>query len=183
VIDSWKSDRRRDSAARWLKAVADDTLLFDERAVVSYWQASKDDRAAKLISYNASPDLVARLLPALVDMCSEGWIVGRAAIRAAEINPATLQAIRTKFPATYAYVCAMTGRALTDEDAMGLILGLGPGYDDHRGLAIWAIGQLGMWQTLERIRECAPKIARQDLTAVVNRVSQPDIRPSSKAVF
>ena len=86
--------------------------------VLGYWEVSGDPQAAKLIAYAAPPDFVRQALPALVDRCSEGWIIGRAAIRAVEIAPETLLAIRAKFPATFAYICAMTGRQVSHEEAL-----------------------------------------------------------------
>ena len=113
VIESWRSDERKDSSARWIKAAAERPELLDLVEVLNYWQATGDTEAAKLIAYKAPAELVADALPDLVEMCDEGWIIGRAALGAARVLPETLQAIRAKFPATYAYVCAMTGRALS----------------------------------------------------------------------
>jgi hypothetical protein len=165
VIQSWKDDQRKDSMARWLKAARRDPALFEPAEVLEYWRASGDTDAAKLIAYDAPPEMVGEVLLQLVEACDQGWIVGKAALRAPVLRPETLRAIRAKFPATYAYICAMTGRELTHEEALQLIRELTPDRDHTRGLAIWAIGKMGMWQTLEQVRELVPEMLERDTEA------------------
>lgn len=163
IIQSWKDDQRKDSAARWLKAVRTDPALFEPGEVLEYWRTSGDVQAAKLIAYDAPPAIVGEVLPELVEACDEGWIIGKAVLRAPNVQPETLRATRAKFPATYAYICAVTGRHLSHEEALQLVRDLTPDQDNTRGLAIWAIGKLGMWDTLERIREMVPEMLERDI--------------------
>jgi hypothetical protein len=153
ITERWRDRGTRGAAARWLKAITDDDLLFSAEAVIDYWRYSGDWRAAKLIAYRAEPALLSRVLPQLVRDCAEGWIVSRAALRAEFIAEDVWAAIRGKFPATYAYLCAKLDRPLGEEEALALVSEADGGIMGDRGLAIWALGQLGVWSVLDRVRE------------------------------
>lgn len=64
----------------------------------------------------------------------------------------SLRSIRRKFPPSYAYLCAKLGRDLSEEDAFAIIEESPDDPSGGRGLAIWAIGQLGMTAVLDRIQ-------------------------------
>jgi hypothetical protein len=103
------------------------------------------------------------LLPELIERCQEGWIVGRAALNAELVSNASWGAIRGKFPATYAYLCAKVGRPIGEAEALDLVREAGATWPaDDRGLTIWALGQLGMWSALEQVRILAPEFRAED---------------------
>ena len=150
--ERWRDRGTRGAAARWLKAVSGDDLLFSAELVVDYWRQSGDWRAAKLIAYRAEPALLTDILAEFVRTCSEGWIVSRAALRAEFVSEDVWAAIRGAFPATYGYLCAKLSRYLDEEEAFALVSEARGGALGDRGLAIWAIGQLGLWSVLDRVR-------------------------------
>ena len=121
VLERWKGRGTSGAAARWLKAAQGDQQLFDIEDVLSYWRYSRDSRAAKLLAYRSAPSLLEELLPELIERCSEGWIVSRAAVNARVISEDCWLAIRGKFPATFAYLCAKLGRSLSHSDALAIV--------------------------------------------------------------
>jgi hypothetical protein len=161
VLDHWRNKGTRGSEARWLKAIADDELLFGIDTVLDYWRLRHDWRAARLIVYRATPQLIDQILPELIERCDEGWIVARAVLRSGSVSDDTWAAIRAKFPATYAYLCAKTRRSLNEHDALAIIDESDDGATGNRGLAIWAIGQLGMVSVLDRVWTMRPEFERR----------------------
>jgi hypothetical protein len=163
VLDRWRDRGTNGAAARWLKAIAGDDLLFSIDAVLAYWRQSRDWRAAKLLAYRAEPALVSDLLAELIEGCEEGWLVSRGALRAPYVSDENWIAIRRKFPATYAYLCAKLGRAMSDQEALEIVEEADNGSFGDRGLAIWAIGQLGMASVLDRIWDMRPEFEKRQL--------------------
>lgn len=176
MVEAWRGDSRWDSIRCWLDAAARDPAQFEPAAVFRYWQATGDRRAAKLIASQAPAEFLVGVLLSLVEGCAEdeGWIVSRAAIRSHEaerIGPDALAAIKDRFPVSYAYVCAMTGTPIPDDEAMAMVRACtSSDLDDRRGLVIWSLGRLGMWDTLDRIREIAPELLAADKAAELRRL-------------
>lgn len=152
VLERWQGNKGKDAAGRWLKAISSDELHFDEHSVLTYWQASSDDRAAKVLAYKARPDLINEILSDLIQRCSIGWIVSKAALRSRLISDDDWMEIRNKFPSTYAYLCAKTGRELNTSDALQILRECDP-FDREQGLALWAFGRVGLWTALEAVSE------------------------------
>ncbi|HYC97711.1 hypothetical protein [Brevundimonas sp.] len=92
------------------------------------------------------------MLPELVAQDTEGWIVSRAVLRAATVTERVWEAVFARLPATYAYLCAKTGRSCSDEEALALVNESEGGFMGDRGLAIWAVGQMGKLQVLDQLR-------------------------------
>jgi len=152
VLDAWKSDKRRSSKSRWLKAVQECPELFEPDEVLGYWRRTHHSEAGKVLAYSAPAEVVRDVIAELVEFCDEGWIVARASLRATDLPTEVMERIKDKFPATYAYICAKTNRSLTHEGALDLYWRTNPSeFSGGRGLAAWSIGYLGMWETLEEI--------------------------------
>ena len=109
LLDRWKGRGTRGAAARWLKAITNDPLLFGIDEILGYWRASNDDDAAKVLATRGDKATLQDVLPELVGRCSQGWIIARAAMNAAVVSDECWAQIREKFPATYAYLCAKLG--------------------------------------------------------------------------
>jgi hypothetical protein len=150
LLERWRDKGTRGAAARWLKAVSSDELLLAIDEVLDYWWRTRDRRAEKLLVSRASPDLISSIMAELIDNCEEGWIASRAVLRASFVSEECWTAIRTKFPATYAYLCVKTGRSLSEQDAFAVVEE-SDGMMSDRGLAIWAVGQLGMKSVLYQV--------------------------------
>jgi hypothetical protein len=135
--------------------------LFDEQAVMAHFRLSGDERAAKALANVATPAFLTEALQELADRCERGWLVSKAAMRAASIPDEAWTTIRAKHPATYLYLCAQLGRRITDDEALELVL-LSPNsiVNQTRGLAIWAVGQLGMIRVLNEIVARGEELAR-----------------------
>jgi hypothetical protein len=66
-------------------------------------------------------------------------------------------------PPTYAYLCAKLGHPLSDQEALEIVEETDNGSFGDRGLAIWAIGQLGMASVLDRIWSMRPEFEKRKL--------------------
>jgi hypothetical protein len=162
VLQSWRDRKTRSASARWLKAIDKDELLFNIDLVLDYWRASDDCRAAKLLAYRGEPSFIAKILSELLQSCSEGWIISRAALCASSVSDEDWVRIRASFPATYAYLFAKTGRILNEAEALAIVQEADPSSLGGRGLAIWAIGQMGLWSVLEQVQAMAPELREQE---------------------
>lgn len=160
IVQIWKTDTLLDSKRRWLKAATDDHRFLNVNEIWLYWLQSRNNEAAQLVASHASSKFLRGTLSDLLENCDRGWIIGRAMIRAGRVPPDLLKDLKRKFPATYAYVCAKKKMSISHRDALALVVGAKD--SDDRGLILWALGQLGMWQTLEEIYELGPDIAKHD---------------------
>jgi hypothetical protein len=180
VLQRWRERGTQGVNARWLKAIEKDDLLFSVDLVLDYWRISGDSRAAKLLAYRAEPTLIAKILPELLQRCKEGWIISRAALSASSVSEEDWTRIRASFPATYAYLCAKTGRVLDEGEAIAIILEADPGSLGGRGLAIWAIGQIGLWSVLEQVEAMAPELREQELARLGFAANAVETKPARK---
>lgn len=173
VLERWIDRGTSGTAGRWLKAMATDDALFDAKAIFGYWRKSHDTRAAKILAYQAEPAFLDDILMELAVGEAEGWIISKAALRVTSIADDVWQLLRVKHPASYAYLCAMAGRKLTDEEALALVEDVPSGIlDDGRGLVIWSIGQMGLISALDRLRAYRETYAAQEVAAILGS-SQP----------
>ena len=151
VLELWLARGSPSAASRWLKAISGDELLFSVPLLLTYWRATHDRRAAKILAERADPELLSSLLPNLLQICEEGWIIQRAVLRASYVSEETWGRIHENFPVTYIYLCAKTQKPITEAEAHAIIEESEDGFFGLRGLAIWSAGQLGMWDVLERV--------------------------------
>lgn len=164
IIEAWIDRGTRGAAARWLKAVAQVPALFDEKAVMAYFRSSDDERAAKRLASQASPAFLTEILSELADRCEEGWIVSRAAMRADAVGDTAWPIIRSKHPATYLYLCARLRRDISEADALELVMTCPNSIMNRtRGLAIWAVGQMGMIRVLDEVVARGEELHRRDI--------------------
>jgi hypothetical protein len=166
IIETWVDRGTRGAAARWLEATARVPALFDETEVMAYFRSSEDERAAKRLANQASPAFLTDILFELADRCEQGWIVSKAAMRAQSVNDDVWPVVRSKHPATYLYLCARLRRDISEAEALELVL-ICPNsiMDRTRGLAIWAVGQMGMVRVLDEIVGRGDELQRHDLEA------------------
>lgn len=162
ALDRWLDIGTASAAARWLKAMSDDELMFDAQAILSYWRNSRDWRAAKVLAYKAAPELLSEIMPELVRETDQGWIASRAAIRLGRLETAEWEHLRSALPASYLYLCAMLGRQVDDDEAVLLVRQAGGEIENQRGLAIWALGEMGMVVAVDAVRELAETLLQDD---------------------
>ena len=176
VLERWAGRGTSGAMARWLKASGGDEALLDPTAILAYWRRSRDSRAAKILAYKADPSFLCEILAELAVNCPEGWIVSKAGLRAGSIEEEVWELIREHQPASFAYLCAMTGRSLSEGEALQLVheAPIGILSDNGRGLVIWAIGQLGMVSVLDRVALRRESYAQQEVAKVLGRKSQRD---------
>lgn len=154
LLDRWADRGTAGTMVRWFKATRENAGLFDAETAVNYWNASRDSRAAKAIAYQAPPETLTRTLPSLIDFCDEGWIIAKAILRSRSEDAVLWEAIKKKLPATYLYVCAQTKKKVTPEIALELVRQCpAESFDTNRGLAIWAVGQMGLTSALDQIAQ------------------------------
>lgn len=163
VLDRWVDTGRPADAARWLKAMAEDDLLFDAQAILAYWRATLDWRAAKALAYKADVELLTNILPELIRNVGEGWIISRAALRVGGLEVEDWEHVCGAFPASYLYLSAMLKHPVSSADAIQLVRASGGGFDGQRGLAIWALGEMGLSDALDEIRGMAGIFRGDDL--------------------
>jgi hypothetical protein len=134
--------------------------------VMAYFRVSNDERAAKRLANQASPVFLTEILSELAAHCEQGWIVSKAAMRAQSVGDDAWSIVRSKHPATYLYLCARLRRVISEAQALELIL-ISPNsiMNQTRGLAIWAVGQMGMTRVLDEIVRRGAELHRLDLEA------------------
>jgi hypothetical protein len=164
ILDAWIDRGTRGAAARWLKATKEMPQLFDETVALAYWRSSGDARAAKNLAYQASEPFLRNIIGELLDRCEEGWIVSKAVMRAGAVHETVWSKIREKHPATYLYLCARMCRDISNSDALDLVCACSNGpMSETRGLAIWAVGQMGLIDVLDEIVERATELREKDM--------------------
>jgi hypothetical protein len=163
VLDRWIDTGKPSDAARWLKALAEDDLHFDAQAILAYWRATRDWRAAKALAYRAEVELLTEILPELIRSVGEGWIISKAALRAGSLKVEDWEHIRGAFPASYLYLSAMLKHPVSPADAVRLVRASGGGFDGQRGLAIWALGEMDLADALDEIRGMESVFRADDL--------------------
>jgi hypothetical protein len=173
LLDRWVDRGTRGAMARWLKVTNEHPALFDAKVALGYWRASKDPRAAKNPAYLASPETLAQVISELVDVCEEGWIVAKAIVRVGSADESSWELIRARNPATYLYLCARMMRPITDDEAFDLVCRCpGTPIGGSRGLAIWAVGQMGMVAVLDRIQDALETLHERDAAELLARYPQ-----------
>jgi len=173
VLERWIDRGTSGTAGRWLKALATDDALFDAKAIFEYWRESHDTRAAKILAYQAAPAFLDAVLSEFAASCGEGWIISKAALRATSIPDEVWHLLRAQHPASFAYLCAMAGRQLTDEEAIALVEEAPAGIlDDGRGLVVWSIGQMGLISALDRLRADRDTFAAREVAAILGSTRQ-----------
>lgn len=156
LLERWVDRGTIGGMLLWLKSTKRNAAFFNDEIVLAYWQSSGDSRAAKALAYQAKPATLEQTLTDIARFCDEGWIVGKAALRAAHIGDAAWQIIRERHPATYLYLCALTGAEVTSAEAIEIVESFAEwDVSGGRGLAIWAVGQMGMVSVLDRISRSA----------------------------
>ncbi|WP_372021798.1 hypothetical protein P7L70_01695 (plasmid) [Tistrella mobilis] len=151
ILEYWIDQKTKNFTNRWLKAMAKDDFLRDIDLIWDEWRRSYDAAAARIFVEHATEARITQALPILITEIEEGWLVSRAALKASLITHDCWHAIRQRFPATYAYLCARLGRALDEAEALAIVAEtIGDPYGD-RGLAIWSIGQMKMVDILDKI--------------------------------
>lgn len=166
IIETWIDRGTSGAVGRWLKATSKVPSLFDEQAVMGHFRSTGDERAAKALANMATPAFLDGVLQELADCCERGWLVSKAAMRAASVPEEAWTTIRSKHPATYLYLCAQLHRSIAEDEALELVL-LSPNsiLNQTRGLAIWAVGQIGMIRVLDEIVARGEELERRDLQA------------------
>jgi hypothetical protein len=175
ILERWVDRGNRSAMARWLKATNEHPETYDANVALRYWHATKDPRAAKSLAYLADLEALRGIVPDLVRVCEEGWIIARAIIRIGDAGDDCWHLISAHHPATYLYLCAQLNRAIGPDEAYELVCRCsGAALEGSRGLAIWAIGQMGMVSVLDRIEASVDELQEQDMAAL--RVRFPTIR-------
>jgi hypothetical protein len=163
ILDRWIDRGNKASATRWLKAMANDALLLDIELAWGEWQASRDPLPAKIFIQHAAAARITEALPELIEHATEGWLVSKAALKAPAISEESWHAIRGKFPATYAYLCAKLRRRLTEAEALAIVEETSGGPFGDRGLAIWSIGQMKMIEVLDSLSARYDELLKQEM--------------------
>jgi hypothetical protein len=170
VLERWVNRGTRGAMARWLKAMRDMPSLFDAAVALSYWRATRDHRAAKILAYQAPRDLLQSIVGELATHCQQGWIISKAIMRSGCEDEGVWDRVRSSHPATYLYLCAQLRRPLADDDAFDLVWACtGMTIEGDRGLAIWALGQMGKVSVLDRIRDAADTLLEKDIAEMRTR--------------
>jgi hypothetical protein len=165
ILHRWIDTGKRGPAARWLKAIKDDTMLFDAAAILSYWRATRDRNAAVVLALKADPMMLQPLLRELIHNVHEGWIIRRAAVRVGFLPEDCWEDVRQSSPVTYLYLCALLNRPVEVEEAVQLVRQLPGTFDSDRGLAIWSLGQMGLEKALDEIYRAREEMREEDLAA------------------
>lgn len=164
VLLRWINRATWAAMARWFKATSDTPSLFDASVALAYWCATRDYRAAKSHAYQAAPEALRPLLREIVSHCEEGWIISKAIVRSGCDDEEVWSLVGAKHPATYLYLCSQLGRENPDDDAFDFVYACsGNAIEGGRGLAIWAMGQMGKDALLDRICDAGEALREKDV--------------------
>jgi hypothetical protein len=156
LLETWRDRGTASSMNRWLNAIADDDELFDEQLVMDHWRQTAKWRAARALARKASPDFLSAVLLELIGGDAPGAIISSAALRLPQIHAAAWDALRQERPGTFAYLAAMKDRKVSAREAYDLVR---RSDEADRGLVIWAIGKMQLWNVLEKVRKEGPLFA------------------------
>jgi hypothetical protein len=88
-------------------------------------------------------------------------------------SEASWHILSERFPASYAYLCVKLGRRMSKAEALQIVARCEeywPG--DEQSLAIWAIGELGMWEALDQIGPMLDAHEKRMAKAFADRLRQ-----------
>ena len=172
ILEGWLDRGTASAGYRWLKAIKSDPLLFSYDELKNYWLRSGNPNAAALLANRCDSSELGGLLSELVERCDQGWIVSRAAVRTDRITDEVWQAIETKFPSTFVYLCAKKHIAIEEVRALRLFMGVLEIsiFGQEGGLMIWSFGQLQMWGLLDKIRDMLPEARRDAQIKIISSI-------------
>ncbi|MER9681769.1 hypothetical protein NKJ23_20960 [Mesorhizobium sp. M0184] len=152
LLDRWEDKNTSSAWARWLKAINGDNMHYGDELIAKCWQTTRDPRAAKVLVSRGAPEILKVLASDFIVSGVEGWIVGKAIIRAGGVSDDVWDILRERQPATYAYLCAKQLRPLSESEAIQVVLDSPDEFHNGgKGLAIWSLGQLGLEHALDEL--------------------------------
>lgn len=153
LLDRWQDKGTSSARGRWIKAIATDEMHYSDELIAKCWGATRDPRAAQLLVKRASAEILEGLVPDFINAGVDGWIIGKAIMKAEAVSEEVWDSLREKQPATFAYLCAKGLRKMSEEEAVQAALDCpDTSYGSGKGLAIWSIGQLGLEGALDKLR-------------------------------
>lgn len=121
----------------------------DHEALLKCWKTYNDTECAWTITNTFPAELIIPIRKDLILTFSEGWQYSRIYKKIGVVRPELINELKTIDEISFCYVLAKLDKKLTSKDAKQII---DNNIDDERlGLLIWALGQLGLWDSLLRI--------------------------------
>lgn len=152
LLDRWEDKNTSSARARWLKAINADNIHYGDDLIARCWQNTRDQKAARVLVNRGAPEILKGLAYDFIVSGVEGWVVGKAILKAGGVSDDVWDILRERQPATYAYLCAKRLRPLAESEAVQIVLDSPDEfYNGGRGLAIWSLGQLGLEQALDEL--------------------------------
>lgn len=161
VISFWLADKYADSKQRFIKLARKRGGIGGADVIFAYWQKTRDNMAAKHLIYDSPLTWLMDRVESFMAADLEPWLTSRLLLRLSELDPEIIERIRDSDPITYLYLCAKTGRELFASTAAELFFA-STANRDRRGLALWALGTMGHWETLEMILTKADDLSKED---------------------
>ena len=161
IISCWLSCRFADSKKRFVKWAQRKAGFGGDDEIFLYWQNTSDTAAVKHLIYDSDISWLKRNSDKLLKSTLKPWLLSKLLLRMSEHQPEIIELARARDPITYLYLCAKTGKSISAPDAVALFDGSARDVQ-RRGLALWAIGKLGLWNALNSISSNAEKLAKQD---------------------
>lgn len=115
------------------------------------WREYGDHEAAWSIIKTFPPSFLLSERTALAGSFTEGWQLSRLYLRIADQAPELLNELLQHDSISYLYVAAKQRIAIADDIVDGIVrqhLG-----DERVGLMLWSLGELGLWDVLQRLAE------------------------------
>lgn len=168
VISFWLADKYADSKQRFIKLAGKRRGSGGADVIFAYWRKTRDDIAAKHLIYDAPLTWLMDRVEHFMAADLEPWLTSRLLLRLSELDPEIIERIRDPDPITYLYLCAKTGRELSASTAADLFFA-STASRDRRGLALWALGTMGHWKTLEMILTTADDLSKEDEKRILAR--------------
>jgi hypothetical protein len=167
VIAFWLSDRYADSKKRVISLVSKSLSFGGTEIILAYWKKTGDRLALKHLIYDTPLEWLRDNFEDFLGFDIEPWLISKLFLRLSQILPGIIERAREQDPITYLYLCAKTGKKISDNEAKELFFNNLE--EERRGLALWAIGTMGCWSALEYITSCSEEISQIDEATFVAR--------------
>lgn len=134
---------------RGYKILIEDGLKKYGQIVQDNWERHYDFYAGEIIYKNFPIAYIYSQIENLREVM-EDWRVRQIYVKLAPEYPALIKDLKVNSPLDYIYMMAKSKESIPEEYILNL-------YDkannNERGLIVWALGEMGMWETIMKIQE------------------------------
>lgn len=167
IMACWLNCEYADSRKRSLKWMQRSAEFGGPDQILAYWKSTGEEAAAKHLIYDTPLDWLEKNAAELLLADLPSWLLSRLLLRLSEHNPRAIEKARSRDPITYLYLSAKTNQPVSNEDALNLFDAAKTDLA-RRGLALWAIGRMGLWTTLDSIAARSEELSELDVRTILD---------------